>query len=59
MYADDLAVVADSEADLQERLVKWKEIFGRHGLRASLEKTEVLWVGQQKKIFIKLDGKKA
>ena len=45
--ADDLAVVANSEADLQEQWVEWKEIFGRHGLRVSLEKTEVLWVGQQ------------
>ena len=33
----------------QEQLVEWKEIFGRHGLRVRLEKTEVLWVGQQKK----------
>ena len=49
LYADDLAVVADSGADLQERLVDWKEIFGKHGLRVSLEKTEVLWVGQQKR----------
>ena len=42
LYADDLAVVADSEADLQERLVDWKKIFDKHGLRVSLEKTEVL-----------------
>ena len=28
-----LAVVADTEADRQGRLVEWKEIFGRHGLR--------------------------
>ena len=49
VYVDDLAVVADCEADLQERLVDWKEIFDKHGLRVSLEKTEVLWVGQQKK----------
>ena len=28
LYAEDL--VADIEADLQERLVEWKEIFGRH-----------------------------
>ena len=55
LYADDLAVVADSEADFQERLVDWKE----HGQRISLEKTEVLWVEQQKKDFdIKLDRKK-
>ena len=45
LYADDLAVVADSEADLQERLVDWKEIFCKHGLRVSLEKTGVFWVG--------------
>ena len=32
LYTDDLAVVADSEADLQERLVDWKAIFGKHGL---------------------------
>ena len=46
LYTDDLTVVADSEADLQERLVDWKEIFGKHGLRVSLEKTKELWVGQ-------------
>ena len=32
LSANDLAVVADSDTDLQERLVEWKEIFGRHGL---------------------------
>ena len=26
IYAYDLAVVADSEADIQDRLVEWKEI---------------------------------
>ena len=49
LYVDNCAVVADSETDLQERLVEWKEIFGRHGLRVKLEKTEVLWTGHQKK----------
>ena len=49
LYTDDLAVVADSEVDLQERLVDWKETFGKHGLRVILKKTEVFWVGQQKK----------
>ena len=59
LNADELASVADSEADLQERLVDWKEIFGRHRLNVSLEKTEVLWVGQQKKdLDIRPDGKK-
>ena len=53
-----MAVVADSESDLQERLVDWKEIIGKHGLRVSLEKTEVLWVGQQRDLDIRLDWKK-
>ena len=33
IYADNLAVVAGSGADLQERLVEWKKIFGRRGLK--------------------------
>ena len=34
-------------------------MFARHGLRVSLEKTEVFWVGQQNKgIDIRLDEKK-
>ena len=33
IYVDKLAVVAGSGADLQERLVEWKELFGRHGLK--------------------------
>ena len=53
LYADELAVVVDSEADLQEMLVEWKEIYDKHGLRVSLQKTEVLWVGQQKKYLDK------
>ncbi|KAI0210412.1 hypothetical protein LSAT2_004847 [Lamellibrachia satsuma] len=38
LYDDDLAVVADSEADYQERFLDWKEI--KRGLRVSVEKTE-------------------
>ena len=58
-YADDLAVVADNEANFQERIVDWKEIFGKYGLRVSLEKMEVLLIGQQNiYIDIRLDGKK-
>ena len=56
IYADDLAVLVDSEADLQDPLVEWKEIFGRHGLRVSLEKTGA-WGWQQKKdLDIRLDA---
>ena len=29
--------------------VWWKEAFEKHGLKLSLEKTEVMWVGKQRK----------
>ena len=57
IYADDRALVADSETNLQDRLVEWKEIFGRHGLRVSLEKTKMLRVRKKKDLNIRLDGK--
>ena len=56
---DDLAVTANAEADLQQRLLEWKGIFGRHGLRVGLERTEVLYMGQHNKdLDIRLGGKK-
>ena len=61
LYADDLAVVADGEAVLQEQLIEWKDMFCRCGLRVSLEKTEIKGnvVGHRRKeLAIQLDGKK-
>ena len=53
-------LVADSEADLQERLVDWKEIFGKHGLRVSLEKDIDIRLGgkklNQRESFVYLGG---
>ena len=58
MYADDLAIIAESKQELQEVLEEWKGVFEKHGLRMSLEKTEVMWVGQQREeLNIRLDGK--
>ena len=58
MYADDLAIIAESKQDLQEVLEEWKGVFKKHGLRMSLEKTEVMWVGHQREdLNIRLDGK--
>ena len=58
MYADDLAIIVESKQDLQEVLEEWKGVFEKHGLRMSLEKTEVMWVGHQKEeLNIRLDGK--
>ena len=58
MYADDLAIIAESKQDLQEVLEEWKGVFKKHGLRMSLEKTEVMWIGHQREeLNIRLDGK--
>ena len=48
-YADNLAVVVESGQEIQEVLGEWKEEFGKHGLKMSMEKTEVMWVRQQRK----------
>ena len=57
MYADDLAMIADSKQELQEVLEEWKRVFKKHGLRMSREKTEVMWVGHQREdLNISLDG---
>ena len=58
MYADDLAIIAESKQDLQEVLEECKGVFEKHGLRMSLEKTEVMWVGHQREeLNIRLDCK--
>ena len=58
MYADELVIIAESKQDLQEVLEEWKGVFEKHGLRMSLEKTEVMWVGHQREeLNIRLDGK--
>ena len=58
MHADDLATIAESKQELQEVLEEWKGVFEKHGLRMSLEKTEVMWVGHQREeLNINLDGK--
>ena len=47
LYADDLAVVAENKEDLQKALQEWNNTFRKHGLRMNLEKTEVMWIGEQ------------
>ena len=48
LYVDDLAVVIESGRDMQEVPGEWKEAFGKHRLKMSMDKTEVIWVVQQK-----------
>ena len=47
LYADDLALLAECTRRLESLLGEWKEEFERHGLRISVEKTEVMWIGEQ------------
>ena len=58
MYADDLAIIAESKQELQEVLEEWKGVFKKHRLRMSQEKTEVMWViHQREELNIRFNGK--
>ena len=58
LYADDLAVVADNKKDLQKTLQEWSNTFRKHGLQMNLEKTEVMWIGEQEvDLHVVVDGK--
>ena len=59
LYADDVALVANSTQELHETLDEWNGLFTRHGLKINLEKTEVLHIGHQmEELDIELEGKK-
>ena len=53
LYADDLVVVVESGQEMQEVLGEWKEAFGNHGLKMSMEKTEVTWARQQRMVELR------
>ena len=42
LFADDLIIKADSEEQLQERLVKWQESLEHFGLKMNAKKTETV-----------------
>ena len=42
LYADDLALIAESEAELQEKLKSWDEGLTSKGLRVNVNKTKVM-----------------
>ena len=59
LYADDLALVANSKQEIQETMEEWNGLFTKHGLKLNLEKTQVLHIGHQRKeLDIELEGKK-
>ena len=59
LYADDLALVANGNMELQDTLKEWNGLFTRHGLKLILEKTEVLHIcHQREEMDVEVDGKK-
>ena len=58
LYADDLAVVVGNKEDLLKVLQEWNNTFRKHGLRMNLQKTEVMWIGEQEvDLHVVVDGK--
>jgi len=48
LYADDLAVIAESEEELIKRLNEWKDIVESKGMRVNMNKTKVTSGERQK-----------
>ncbi|EYC14995.1 hypothetical protein Y032_0038g3565 [Ancylostoma ceylanicum] len=42
LYADDVALIANSKAELQDKIRKWQMTLADVGLRLNLEKTEIM-----------------
>ena len=47
LYADDLAVIADTEEELIKRLNEWKDNVESKGTRVNMNKTKVMISGER------------
>ena len=45
-YADDEAVITDTQEDLQAALMKWNDVMTANGMKISKEKTEVMVISR-------------
>ena len=50
LYADDLAVIAETEEELIERLREWKENVESKGMRVNMNKTKVMISGERQMV---------
>jgi len=50
LYADDLAVIAETEEELIKRLNEWKDNVESKGMRVSVNKTKVMISGEYQKM---------
>ena len=53
LYADDLALLAESEAELLEKIKRWKQGMEEKGLRVNIDKTKVLLCSNVKRVVVK------
>jgi len=53
LYADDLAVIAETEDDLIKRLNEWKDNVENRGMRVNMNKTKVMISGKWQKVMQK------
>jgi len=50
LYADDLAVIAETEQELIKRLNEWKDNMESKGMRVNKNKTKVMKSGERQKV---------
>ena len=53
LYADDLAVIAETEEELIKRLNEWKENVECKGMRVNMNKTKVMISGERHMVWQK------
>ncbi|VDO53507.1 unnamed protein product [Haemonchus placei] len=46
IYADDIALIAESRKEVQDKLQKWQRVLAENGLRLNVEKTKFLSSGE-------------
>lgn len=61
LYADDIALIADTPEKLQQGIMEWYEELRRKGMEINIEKSKVMWISKQDRsedeLNIECDGK--
>ena len=58
LYGDNLAVVSNDTEELQKALQERSITFKTYSLRMNLDKTEIMWIGEQDiGLHVDVDGK--
>jgi len=50
LYADDMAVIAETEVELIKRLNEWKDNVESKGMRVNMNKNKVMISGERQKV---------